>query len=444
MENELTIIKQRILNQNLRWFKYVPFALVPLNILHVIIFYTNLPESDIIEYEWRMGVIQSHTAMAFVSVMVGFFGYFQEKKKLFDYKTSSFICWALTMIFLLINVGLSVVDQPVNTGILPYIISSLAISVVLVMPPWHSISIFIIAVVFFQALLPFNQPDMSKLLSISANSGSLTIVSIFLSIRLWRITKARHQQLIVIDKQNEKLKETNIQLEKLNATKDKFFSIIAHDLRSPFNNILSLTELIKEDIGDKNYESLDEYAQMLSSSSQRSMDLLTNLMTWALAQNGKIDFHGERLNMREIVLAEMQLLKHNAIQKGILLDCQIENDFFVFGDRNMLSLVVRNLISNALKFTTKGGKVWISVEKEGEKTIVISVADSGIGMPKNMIEKLFELGATTGRSGTSGEPSTGLGLILVQEFVSRHNGKIEVESSQGKGSIFKVFLLEMD
>ncbi len=438
MDNELTIIKQRILHQNLRWFKYVPLAIVPLNILHIIIFYSNLPSSDIIQYEWRMGVIQSHAAMAFVSILVGAFGFIQIKYKLFDYKKSSLICWFLTLLFLLVNVALSIVDQPVNTGILPYIISALAISVILVMPPLSSISLFVVAIIIFQAFIPFYQADMSKVLSISANSGSLTIVSIFLSIRLWRITKARHQQLIVIDSQNEKLKETNAELEKLNATKDKFFSIIAHDLRSPFNNILSLTELIKEDISERNYESLDEYSQMLSTSSQRSMDLLTNLMTWALAQNGKIDFVGEKLNLKEIVYAEMQLLKQNAIQKGIQLDCRIDQDFDVFGDRNMLSLVVRNLISNAIKFTTKGGHVWISIENT-DGNVVVSVADSGIGMPKNMVEKLFELGATTGRSGTSGEPSTGLGLILVKEFVNRHKGKIEVESSQGKGSIFKVF-----
>ena len=230
------------------------------------------------------------------------------------------------------------------------------------------------------------------------------------------------------------IKKTNAALTKLNAEKDKFFSIIAHDLKPPFNAIVGFSEILDEQVKENNYQGIEEYTGIILHSSQRAMDLLMNLMEWSRSQTGKMEFNPAYFQMTELI-NEVELLLDNAAgQKSITITKTLPNNVPVFADKNMMSTVLRNLISNAIKFTHPGG--WIIISAEEKEGLTVSVIDNGVGIPKDRIEQLFRIDENYSTYGTQNERGTGLGLILCKEFIEKHGGKIWVESEEGKGSIF--------
>ncbi|MCX6219466.1 MAG: PAS domain S-box protein [Bacteroidia bacterium] len=230
------------------------------------------------------------------------------------------------------------------------------------------------------------------------------------------------------------IKRTNKELIKLNAEKDKFFSIIAHDLKTPFNAIVGFSEILDEQVKENNYQGIEEYTGIILHSSQRAMDLLMNLMEWSRSQTGKMEFNPAYFQMTELINEVEFLLDNAAGQKSIVITNTLPDNIAVYADKNMMSAVLRNLISNAIKFTHPGGEIIISAEeKEG---LTVSVIDNGIGIPKDRIEQLFRIDENYSTNGTQNEKGTGLGLILCKEFIEKHGGKIWVESEEGKGSIF--------
>ena len=257
-------------------------------------------------------------------------------------------------------------------------------------------------------------------------------------------------ELLVAD---HKLKEKNLQLEQLNATKDKFFSIIAHDLKSPFNSILGFSEMLKDEARNLDINSIVQYTDIIYSSSQHAFNLLENLLDWARMQQGNIPFEPRKLLLNSLVGDVIKGLKNNADQKDIRLIESLQNEIVLTADENMLNTLLRNLISNAIKFTPKGGqvkveaKVEVEVEVENEvedevkvkdekSKVVISVSDTGIGMTAETIGKLFKIETSFSTRGTENEKGTGLGLLLCKEFVEKHGGRIWVESKLGQGSTF--------
>lgn len=234
-------------------------------------------------------------------------------------------------------------------------------------------------------------------------------------------------------------KNNELKLIELNATKDKFFSIIAHDLKTPFNSILGFSELLIEQVNAKNYEKIGEFALIIRQSSIRAMDLLTNLMEWAQSQSNRIEFNPEYFEIREIVDEVILLMKGNAEQKSILMLNNISTGIQVNADKAMIGTVLRNLISNAIKFTQPNGKITVtSVLDQNE--ITISVIDTGVGISKERIDKLFKIGEGYSTLGTQKEHGTGLGLILCREFIEKNNGKIWVESMVETGTAFNFSL----
>lgn len=231
------------------------------------------------------------------------------------------------------------------------------------------------------------------------------------------------------------LKENEVRLGDLNATKDKFFSIIAHDLKSPFNATMGYSTLLLEQIKAKDYDGIEEYAESIQKSSQRAIDLLKNLLEWSRSQTGRMSFNPEYLDMAPLINDTAELLKDSAIQKSISIAKKIPASVKVFGDKDMINAILRNLISNAVKFTHPGGMIQISAEQQPDDWM-ISVNDNGVGIRKNDIEKLFKMEETHSTYGTQNEVGTGLGLLLAKEFVTKHGGKIWVESEAGKGSTF--------
>jgi PAS domain S-box-containing protein len=234
----------------------------------------------------------------------------------------------------------------------------------------------------------------------------------------------------------EEVKQKNEELLKANSEKDKFFSIIAHDLRSPFNGFLGLTQIMAEELPVLTKAELQNIAIGMRNSANNLYRLLDNLLEWARMQQGLILFNPKMLELAPIVEENITMISEMAKRKEIEATYDIPCNLVVFADSNILQTVIRNLVSNAVKFTLKGGKISISAKATGDDSVEIAVRDTGIGMNPKMIENLFRLDVQTNRKGTDGEPSTGLGLLLCKEFVEKHRGKFWVESEEGKGSVF--------
>lgn len=241
------------------------------------------------------------------------------------------------------------------------------------------------------------------------------------------------------EQESELYKLKNKELSVLNTTKDKFFRIIHHDLLNPFTAIHSTADFL-----DKFYDRIDEkkrknYIGMILSSSERLLKLMDNLFSWVKTQSGEIEYKPEKLDIKEIAEHNLELLANNISAKEIIIELKFSKDCFVSSDRNMTDTIIRNLIANAIKFTFPKGKIKISIRNNGDN-IKFTVEDNGIGMEKENLKKLFKVSETFTTPGTNDEKGTGLGLILVKEFLEINKGNITVTSKPGQGSKFSVDL----
>ena len=232
------------------------------------------------------------------------------------------------------------------------------------------------------------------------------------------------------------------ELMQMNAEKDKFFTIIAHDLRGPFNGFLGLTELMATGNNKLSADDLNDIAGKMYASANNLYKLLTNLLEWSKMQRGLTEYNPENINVAEIINYSADVFRETASLKEIELRTEVSGDIQVSADKFMTETIVRNLVSNALKFTVKGGTVTVSAKSENG-SVEISVKDTGIGMDKELTESLFILGSKTSRTGTEKEPGTGLGLLLCKDFAERQKGELIVKSEEGKGSEF-VFSLPVE
>jgi signal transduction histidine kinase len=243
---------------------------------------------------------------------------------------------------------------------------------------------------------------------------------------------ARVKTHLTLQKQRESLQQ-------LNATKDKFFSIIAHDLKSPFTGLLGFAELLIEESESASPEELKQYYQLLYKSAKQGYDLLTSLLEWSRTQSNSIKYIPDYYNLCEIIQEIVHLLSNIIHDKKITLQFHVDKTLRVYADPNMLKTIMRNLITNALKFTNTGGEVQIIAQLVDEH-MLIEVKDDGVGMDEKTMSKLFRIDENSSRKGTNNEVGTGLGLIICKEFVHRHNGEIHVKSELGKGSSFSFTL----
>jgi len=233
----------------------------------------------------------------------------------------------------------------------------------------------------------------------------------------------------------EELKLKNEELSNLNAEKDKFFSIIAHDLKITFNAIIGFSELMIQNFNELDNETLLQGLNTIETASKHAYKLLENLLVWSQNQTGRSPFNPEVLNLNKQVTESFKIIESSAAIKGISVLISINKSMEIFADKNMIDSVLRNLILNAIKFSHKGKKVKITAV-ESNHEIQVSVKDNGVGIsPENQIA-IFKIEKHTITSGTENEMGTGLGVILCKDFVERHNGSIWVESTPGSGSIF--------
>ena len=256
---------------------------------------------------------------------------------------------------------------------------------------------------------------------------------------------------ITIQKESEvKLTKLNSELKDLNLSKDKFFSIVAHDLRSPFQGMLGFTDLILEDLETLSKEEIREYLQKVRDSSYSTFSLLENLLDWSRLQTGRLKYNPTNFNLFEDVASIFNLLDSNAQNKNIRLINNLKNDYFVIADRQMVHSILLNLITNAIKFTYPGGTVTLDTKiKEMcedhlksecssiyRTCLEISISDTGVGISPEGVKKLFKVDEHFTLAGTSNEQGAGLGLILVKEMTEKQGGVLTVSSQLGTGSVF--------
>ncbi len=255
---------------------------------------------------------------------------------------------------------------------------------------------------------------------------------------------------ITVQKDSEaRLRKYNAELKELSQSKDKFFSIVAHDLRSPFQGMLGFTDLILDELDILSKEEIKNYLQKVRDSSYSTFTLLENLLNWSRLQTGRLQYNPMIFNLREDVSSVISLLSSNAQSKNIRLSNNINSVFNVSADRQMVHSILLNLTNNAIKFTFPGGlvsmdaKIVSACEDHSEfhhtcdhKVLEISVSDTGTGMPPDTVVKIFQNEDHFSHAGTANEQGAGLGLILVKEMTEKHGGTLKVTSEEGKGSVF--------
>lgn len=231
-------------------------------------------------------------------------------------------------------------------------------------------------------------------------------------------------------------------LEEMNANKDKFFSIVAHDLRSPFSSMLAYSEYLSHELENLSADEIKTFAMNINKSLKRILGLLENLLEWSTLQSGRLQYLPTSFNITSLIEEITELYQINAGGKQISLKCSSEESFQVLADKNMIKTVLRNLLSNAIKFTPENGAVTVGTKKSGEFAEV-TVSDTGIGMTRSDLDKLFKIQENTNSIGTAKERGSGLGLILCREFVEKNGGEIHAESTPGQGSRF-IFTVPLD
>jgi len=271
--------------------------------------------------------------------------------------------------------------------------------------------------------------------TVTCKDGSLKIISWGYK-TIGKQNWAFGHNLTEIRKAQQIIHQQNEELQNLNADKDRFISILAHDLKSPFNTILGFIDLLTKNVHNYDIDKIEKQVNCISDSAHRLHILLENTLSWVRSQSGRLQYSPQKLNFREVFTDIFEIIRPAANEKTITINFFVGQEILLYADSNMLKTIMRNLILNAIKFTKHGG--WIDISATPNMTeVLITVLDNGIGIKPNDLPRLFNFADIRSTVGTDGEKGTGLGLILCKEFVEKHNGKIWVESEVGKGSSFK-------
>ncbi|OFX89042.1 MAG: hypothetical protein A2W99_02450 [Bacteroidetes bacterium GWF2_33_16] len=285
-------------------------------------------------------------------------------------------------------------------------------------------------------LLRLDQKDFNDIIKDDFEVTKSILKALIKRLRNYNVLEEQlTQNAIQIKKQHDELENQRKALEELNSTKDKFFTIIAHDLKNPFNTVIGLSELLMERYDTYDTNKIKDFIFQINKFSNNAFNLLDNLLQWAKSQTGKIQINPQKLDIFELANENLNLFKGSAVKKGIHLSSIVDLGIYVFTDRNMILTVIRNLISNAIKFTPKGGRITL-IAFVKDNFVYFSVADTGIGIPSENLNKLFKIEENVSTVGTDDEVGTGLGLIICREFVEKNGGTIWVESKPNEGTRF--------
>lgn len=429
--------------RNLSYLRNASFVVIVLGLVHILYFLLQPDSSVATEFNWRIAIIFSHVSLVIVfSAFLFLIKVFQRDEALLHKYAFATTIFAYIFI-LLIGAGISLIDQQVTAAITPFIIACVAASLLLLIPPLTALFCFLFSWLIFIFLLPYFQVDSNIILSNNVNALSGLIIGLFLAFNRWFEYLKRYRQLIIIKRQQYDLEERNAELQNLtanlkqaNAQKDKLFSIIAHDLRSPFNTLIGSSDLLVSEEFDLSEKETRVLKENIRKTAQSTFFLLENLLGWSRLQQQKITPIKERTNLTGLIKSVLNEINPIASGKEVEINAIFDEDYFTNIDPTMIQLVIRNLLMNAIKFSHRKSAVLISIHKEDNEWVTISVKDQGIGMSDIVKNSLFKAETIKGRSGTEKELSTGLGLVLCKDFVSLHKGHLWVESEERKGSTF--------
>ncbi len=434
------VFLEQVFVQNIgRLLLFVKIASL-LSLGHVLFFVARLPESGTTEYTWRTGLIFFHSAIVIFSLALWAVAWLYRRGSIRNMALVNTLLQVYILVLVFSGVGIVVMDQLVTTAITPFLIICTIIALAFLIPPGRALVIFTLAYAAFFLLLPLTQGDPAILLSNQVNGITAIGVGFFLSVLLWRNFESRMHQSQIIEKQSQDLKQRNTELmrerrklETAISARDQFFSIIAHDLKTPFHSLLGFSEILKSE-----WESLDdqeklEIVQLIKDSSEGAFQLLLNLLDWARLQKQRIELQPVDIELKKLVDRVLEQLGAQASLKDIGFEVDIPEDLVMKGDEHMITSVFRNLISNSVKFSPRKSRVEIA-GRIRKNLIHCVVSDQGVGVPEKDLRKIFRFSQST--SGTENEKGTGLGLHLCREFVRKHKGRIWVKSKEGKGAAF--------
>jgi two-component system sensor histidine kinase/response regulator len=346
----------------------------------------------------------------------------------------------------------SIYNQSVSTSIVTFLLICVVSSISLLIHPMRLFVYLIIIYLIFFIGVSTTKHDSSVLFSNLA-IGLVTLVACLgLSVIQWRNNITKVAQKALIKRQKKELEQnykqlliTTEDLQKVNQTKDKFFSILAHDLRGPISSTLALTVFLEESFLDNDENERKRLFKLLQSSLDTTSKLLENVLLWSRSQTGNMAFKPSKINLFDCIQSNIDFLKIVAAQKDIVVTNHLDSKIVVFADADMMHTIFRNLISNAIKFTRNFGTVEVkcaiqALEQSKKQIIEVSVIDNGVGMSQNLLNNLFQIEKKSVKPGTNKEMGTGLGLVLCKEFVQKHGGTIQVKSIEDLGSTFTISL----
>lgn len=427
--------------QHLRWASWF---IMLLSIIHIVLFASKLNHSDPVDYQWRKLVIGGHIVLLTYFVLYQLFTYFLPLlQKIWSGKTGGVVSF---LMLLLAGAYFASVDQLVTSSITPVFVVTITAPLLILIRPQYSLALYISFFIFFIILVNIFQNDTSLLLTNIVNTVTVSFVGFFFSVVFWvnRLSLYRNTNKILDQQQslesaNNSLLDLTRDLELSNSQKDRVLSVIAHDLRSPFNTLIGTAELLTDQEYELSKEEEAKLKQNLLLTSRNTYMLVDNLLEWASLQQKTSAPDLQNVKLVSLIRELFSELAIVAQSKRIRLSFKGDADVHVLADPVMLASVMRNLLTNAIKFSNKGAEVIVEVSVDLTNA-VISVIDTGLGIEKSELEKWTQGGMLSGRVGTANEPSTGLGLSIVNDMLQLNKGKLLIESTPGKGSRFSAVL----
>jgi two-component system sensor histidine kinase/response regulator len=344
----------------------------------------------------------------------------------------------------------TIFDQQVSSSLTSFILGSIVCSLILLIHPRRMFCyLLLISLILYVGVIQYQSDPMIQLTNLT-EAFCTVVVCYGLSITQWRkhLVSFRQRRLIksqqeTLKENYEQLKESSEQLEQLNQSKDKFFAILAHDLRGPISSTLALTEMLDEGLFESDEKERRRMYGLLQNSLNTTGKLLENVLLWSRSHMGTLTFKPVTLNLYELIENNIALLQIMAAHKDIIIRNKVAEQLETEADLDMINTIVRNLLSNAIKFTPNGGQVEVLSAKHTDPRthqsyISLSVRDYGIGMNSKTMDNLFKIDKKVVNNGTNNETGTGLGLILCQDFIHKHEGQLKVESILGTGTTFTI------
>jgi len=276
-----------------------------------------------------------------------------------------------------------------------------------------------------------------RILFIAIFFGSIFMIAYDRFKRIRRLNSLLEEKVKIRTSELEKSKE---ELTKTIQTKDRFFSIIAHDLKNPMNSLLGFSSLLMGNWGNYDDEKKHKFVSIIDSSSSQLFNLMTNLLEWSRSQTGSLKVNLGVTNLYNIIMENVEFARNSALKKEISIKVDAEKDIAAFFDRNMIDTIIRNLLTNAIKYSFRNSTIKITAKELGEDKVILEITDEGIGIPKDKIDSLFNVKQNNSTLGTEREKGTGLGLLVCKEFIDINNGEIFIKSKEGEGSTFIIHL----